>query len=517
MVVSPLPPEYRHGTTLDDHQKQGEDYHQTPPKENSEEGTKYGVLLNIVVAFGGETKMRFIYVHFLIFLLTLVTLKSNGQTLEEEYQRFKLNAARDIYDYLCKEGYDRSAPGWYSCMECCQGMHPIDLAHEPHSLTRRLLNFRDPDTSDGEPGGTDFGGWKRLGMALNNKTRHRTCNSDEYATVYKNLFVDLAGRLNPKMATDEGMQDFDYTKVSCFESCQNEPMAKKHCTPFTIGLTAPKDDEALTYYRLYREYGSTDKVNEALRPKCTKDALVPLMNNKQDNPLPTMLFLPCGIDDLRERDVAEFLDPLPGLALAAKEEEKKVDDDDVKEEQETIATLYQDAPATLNTLKARLAGEAPWLEGSIPHPLVTLQTPYSPRNVYFDYEPKIFYYSERAYEDWLEMDSSQHLFHWRQETSENCSEASPYSYTQTWYCHCAGKPEIKKKTEDRKRRQVFKSSKHMVCLARVYVHKFKDGHPPAPGYPPANASKRVRLIYYGRHTGHVLGDLEGFQHLRIRK
>ncbi|KAF9532718.1 hypothetical protein EC957_002377, partial [Mortierella hygrophila] len=85
----------------------------------------------------------------------------------------------------------------------------------------------------------------------------------------------------------------------------------------------------------------------------------------------------------------------------------------------------------------------------------------------------------------------------------------------TWYCHCAGKPEIKKKAEDKKRCQVFKSSKHMGCLARVYIHKFKDGYPPASGYPPTNASKRVRLTYYGRHTGHVLGELEGFQHLRI--
>ncbi|KAF9536109.1 hypothetical protein EC957_000339, partial [Mortierella hygrophila] len=94
----------------------------------------------------------------------------------------------------------------------------------------------------------------------------------------------------------------------------------------------------------------------------------------------------------------EFLDPLQGLALAVKDDEKKYDDDDVKEEQETIATLYQDEPVALNTLKARLAGDIPWLEGSIPYPLVTLQTPIPPLPscVYFDYEPKIFYYPERT-------------------------------------------------------------------------------------------------------------------------
>ncbi|KAF9128242.1 hypothetical protein BG015_004373, partial [Linnemannia schmuckeri] len=217
-------------------------------------------------------------------------------------------------------------------------------------------------------------------------------------------------------------------------------------------------------------------------------------------------------------NVAEFFEPLPGLDHALKEDERKDDDEyDVKEEQVTLATVYQDEPIALNILKARLTGEAPWLEDSIPYPIVTLQVPYSPRGIYFDYEPKIFYYLERTYEDWLKMDGSQHLFHWRQESSEVCLEASPFSYRQTWYCHCAGKPEIKKKAEGKKRRQVFKSSKHMGWHARVYVHKFMDDHPPTLGYSPVNLSKRVRLTCYGRHTGHVLGNIEGFQHLHISK
>ncbi|KAG9063737.1 hypothetical protein KI688_003849 [Linnemannia hyalina] len=189
------------------------------------------------------------------------------------------------------------------------------------------------------------------------------------------------------------------------------------------------------------------------------------MDNKQDNPLPTLTFQPCGIDDLREEDVAEFLDPLPGIASALREEEKEQGGAGAKEEQETLAAVYRDEPAALKTLRR----------------------------------------------------ASLVMLHGLKETSEVCSEASPFLYTETWYCHCAGKPEIKKKAEGKKRRQVFKSSRHMGCLARVYVHKFKDDHPPAPGYPVINSSKRVRLTYYGRHTGHVLGELEGFQHLRISK
>ena len=36
-----------------------------------------------------------------------------------------------------------------------------------------------------------------------------------------------------------------------------------------------------------------------------------------------------------------------------------------------------------------------------------------------------------------------------------------------------------------------------------------------PGYSNTNALHRVRLVYYGRYTGHVLGDKEVFQHLSI--
>jgi hypothetical protein len=153
----------------------------------------------------------------------------------------------------------------------------------------------------------------------------------------------------------------------------------------------------------------------------------------------TQLFQPLGVDDLVEADTAEFIEPLPGFSRALKEEANAEIDDNIKEEDETLMTVYKDEPAALNTLRHSLDGHAPWLEKSIPYPLV-LRTDYSPKNMMFDYEPKIFYYPERTYRDWIELDGAQHLFIWNKETSEICSEASEYHSTETWYCHCSGKP-----------------------------------------------------------------------------
>lgn len=65
------------------------------------------------------------------------------------------------------------------------------------------------------------------------------------------------------------------------------------------------------------------------------------MDNKQDDTVPTMLFQPCGINDLHEQEAAEFLEPLPDLDLVLKEDVKKDDnEDDIKDEQETLAAIY---------------------------------------------------------------------------------------------------------------------------------------------------------------------------------
>ncbi|KAF9101190.1 hypothetical protein BGX29_005913, partial [Mortierella sp. GBA35] len=92
---------------------------------------------------------------------------------------------------------------------------------------------------------------------------------------------------------------------------------------------------------------------------------------------------------------------------------------------------------------------------------------------------------------------------------------SPYILTETWQCHFAGKPEFKVKKEGVKRRAIYKSYKARGCDARIYIHKYKDAHPAAEGYPLANATKRVRVTYYGIHTNHVLGHKDDFEHLSL--
>lgn len=234
------------------------------------------------------------------------------------------------------------------------------------------------------------------------------------------------------------------------------------------------------------------------------------MNNKANAPLPADVFAPCGVDDLDDQDTAEFLETLPGFVDEVKEVKEPV----VKEE--TLKDYYWEEPQALLALKTRLVGDSPWLEASVGAPLLPRlsDTPPSSR-LNFNYHPKVFYYPERAYEDWIEMDGVKNLFHRRNESHQPGSDASPYVFSETWQCHCAGKPEAKTKKQglENSRPLVFKDSKHAGCMARLYVHKFKGGHPPAEGYSAAGATQRVRITYYGRHTEHILGDKSEFEKL----
>ncbi|KAF9110739.1 hypothetical protein BGX30_007885, partial [Mortierella sp. GBA39] len=167
-------------------------------------------------------------------------------------------------------------------------------------------------------------------------------------------------------------------------------------------------------------------------------------------------------DDLDDQDTAELLDTLPGFV----EEVKKVKEPVVKEV--TLKNYYSDEPEALLALKARLVGDS---------------------------QASVFYYPEQAYEDWIEMDGVNNLFHWRNESHQPGSDASSYVFSETWQCHCAGKPKIKPKKQDLKKPRplVLKNSKHAGCMARLYVHKFKGGHPPAEGYSAAGVTQHVRI------------------------
>jgi len=141
-----------------------------------------------------------------------------------------------------------------------------------------------------------------------------------------------------------------------------------------------------------------------------------------------------------------------------------------------VNAVYEKEPETLVTLKARLADDAPWVGISLPYPIVESRR-YSAKG---DCPPKVFYYPERAYLNRIEMDGVKHLFHWRNELYCDGSPESPYSYTQTWQCNCAGMPGIKSKKENVKHHNNFKTFKARGCQARIYVHIFKKGHPSDP-------------------------------------
>ncbi|KAG0247573.1 hypothetical protein BG011_001272, partial [Mortierella polycephala] len=79
-------------------------------------------------------------------------------------------------------------------------------------------------------------------------------------------------------------------------------------------------------------------------------------------------------------------------------------------------------------------------------------------------------------------------------------------------CHRCGKPENKpRKTA----KELIRHSQKIGCRAKVYVHKLKAGSDVDLAYETKWRQGLVRLTYYHKHQGHVLGDGDDFQYLRI--
>ncbi|KAF9176592.1 hypothetical protein BGZ50_000272, partial [Haplosporangium sp. Z 11] len=72
--------------------------------------------------------------------------------------------------------------------------------------------------------------------------------------------------------------------------------------------------------------------------------------------------------------------------------------------------------------------------------------------------------------------------------------------------------------EDKPRKtakELIRHSQKVGCRAKLYVHKLKAGSDVEPAYEAKRRQKLVRLTHYYKHQGHVLGDGNDFQYLRI--
>ncbi|KAF9560157.1 hypothetical protein EC968_006333 [Mortierella alpina] len=193
--------------------------------------------------------MKLFYSPILVLAAALVAVKAEKN--EEE------KMADEIWDILCKQEVVHPAAdtAWYSCITCCQDMEPYYTRYSPSALTRDLVY---PTKKNANDVGLPFG--PEINKAL-------CANPTEYGTIFKNVVVDVKGSLKPEFSTADKMKVFYDKKLECFKACEEEP-PRSNCPGFTPDLSAPGPPDALTYYSLYKKYGSSTAVADALKVPC---------------------------------------------------------------------------------------------------------------------------------------------------------------------------------------------------------------------------------------------------------
>ncbi|KAG0014814.1 hypothetical protein BGZ80_010209 [Entomortierella chlamydospora] len=192
--------------------------------------------------------MKLIYSPILVLAAALVAVKAD---LDEQ------KMATKIHKIVCEK--TDPSPEWYSCISCCQGMEPYYSRYNPSALTRDLLDPNAPKSPN------------QVGIPFSLETKNILCNNMvEYATVLKNIILDVKGPLKPETSTAAGMEEFYQNKTDCFVQCDINPLPKTDCQPFTPNNAAPGYPAALNYYGLYKKYGSSGAVAKALEPPCDK-------------------------------------------------------------------------------------------------------------------------------------------------------------------------------------------------------------------------------------------------------
>ncbi|KAF9994718.1 hypothetical protein BGZ80_007737, partial [Entomortierella chlamydospora] len=234
-------------------------------------------------------------------------------------------------------------------------------------------------------------------------------------------------------------------------------------------------------------------------------------------------FLPCAIDNVTEDDIA-------GAGLAEDVTGYAIDEDDIplddnpEDSTSEAARMREEDERTINhfntlsiVLQRQFEGPAPWID--LPPVIATPLVVQTGSRRTISYEPRVFLLDEANYVNWIQEDGRYRFFTWRKtehkETEENGT--SRFEWWEKWICHRSGKPENKsKKSETDKTGQTksrfSKDSMKTECEAAIFVHKFKSAHPPDPSYDAKGSRRRVRILYFYKHTGHTLGATEDLQH-----
>lgn len=206
-------------------------------------------------------------------------------------------------------------------------------------------------------------------------------------------------------------------------------------------------------------------------------------------------------------------------------------------------TLNEEDEARADRLTTALLttqlSEYSWIPSTVPEEEVREIVKYlAIKKDIYNYLPRVFYVDKEDFDLWKEKDGNDHFFKWitgNSRTKTPSSTANEVTHEggrtqgsvskeinsfQLYFCHREGCPRKgqTKKHEDEcteiKKRRVYKPSPKVGCVARLIVHDMKDDRGD-PDYANKGGRKQLRVIYFYKHTGHILGDVNDFQHLQI--
>ncbi|KAG0195957.1 hypothetical protein BGX28_000330, partial [Mortierella sp. GBA30] len=148
-------------------------------------------------------------------LLALVAV-AYGQDFDREEE---LKMQKEIGDIIC-DTERNNVVGFFSCIECCQGMHPYAAVEEPNAVVRKKLT-----------GTTAFGREAQDAMCIGDVTK--------YSDLFRTVVLDSKGGIKSNYLTTDGMVKFYDQKVDCFRNCRDSdsPGDKKFCIPFEPDYT----------------------------------------------------------------------------------------------------------------------------------------------------------------------------------------------------------------------------------------------------------------------------------------
>ncbi|KAF9903873.1 hypothetical protein BX616_001500, partial [Lobosporangium transversale] len=125
------------------------------------------------------------------------------------------------------------------------------------------------------------------------------------------------------------------------------------------------------------------------------------------------------------------------------------------------------------------------------------------RTAQYDYCPRVFYVDKEDFDSWLERDGRDHFFAWMLRKHQDNKPGGRSKFFM-----------LKPTNTTVDMTHEAKPSMKVGCTAKLIVHNMKDDSED-PKYAIKNGRKQLRVMYFYKHTGHVLGNVDDFQYLTM--